>query len=99
MAAKRKRILCRIKPKDDSYGTHVIYRDGTFRMLDWDKGEYGTWDIAISNNNNIPLFLYRCPWDEGDKYFECEGTDESFIAVAIIKAQADLEMENLLKGK
>ena len=89
-----KRILCKVKWQDTE--TMLVYRDGTFRFRDSDHIRR----YMIAHSPIGPIFYYRNE-DEDNWTTDWDGKDPDEIKLAetICRALADLEMENILKGK
>ncbi len=98
---KRAKLLCKVVC---SMETWTFYRDKTFRTdaLDGcDVVQEGRWDLAFSDNHG-PIFLYSETLDTDEHFvtnWNSADPEEKKLAETIANALADIEMENVLKGK
>ena len=89
-----KRILCKVRWQDTE--TMIVYRDSTFRFKDSEHVR----QYMIAHSQVGPIFFYK-NFEEDNWTTDWDGTDpdEKMLAETICRAQTDLEMDNILKGK
>lgn len=89
---QRRRILVKVKcshlsGEKSEKGTYIIYRDGTYRLNTWQKGDLSSWRIKDD------CFEFR---HRGDPDFERDTNEEDQLVYIINKAIIDLEFEKLV---